>query len=90
MMPRSRPEPLDWPPAGWQDLTWRTGREVGRTVILQMGAEPNRDEDPTIGTMDSSPLGRLVVAAVNHFRECCPQEYARLARQPLNGAVAAP
>ncbi len=67
-----RPEPQDWPPPGWEKLTWRVGRQVGRAVILQTGDEPAED-DPTVGQMDTSELGHLVVAAVNHYRECCPR-----------------
>jgi hypothetical protein len=66
-----RPEPERWPPPGWEKLPWRAGRQIGRTVLLQMGDEPDL-HDPTIGMMDTAGLGELVVQAVNFYREYGP------------------
>lgn len=43
---------------------WRIGRKVGRTIYLQVGAEPS-DSDPLIGVMDTSDLARAAVRAHN-------------------------
>ena len=43
---------------------WRVGRRVGRTVYLQLGAEPS-DSDPLIGMLDTPALAELAVNAVN-------------------------
>ncbi len=77
-----RPEPQDWPPPGWEDRHWRVGRQVARTIVLQVGDRPD-DHDPTIGTMDTGLLGRLVVDAVNHYRQACPELYQAHLRLPV-------
>lgn len=43
----------------------RTGRHNGRTLYLQTGEQPDRDEDLQIGTVDTEELGALVVESVN-------------------------
>lgn len=50
---------------------WRVGRSVGRTVYVQLGSEPSKD-DVLIGLMDTAPLAKLVVDAVNQWRVIRP------------------
>lgn len=47
---------------------WRVGRHVGRTVYIQTGSEPSR-EDPLIGVMDTPELARAAVEAHNALAE---------------------
>lgn len=43
---------------------WRKGQSVGRTVYVQVGANPSK-ADVLVGVMDTPDLAELVVAAVN-------------------------
>lgn len=43
---------------------WRVGRQVGRTIYLQLGDEPS-DRDALIGVMDTKQLAQDAVDAVN-------------------------
>jgi hypothetical protein len=43
---------------------WRVGRTLGRTLYIQVGEEPSK-EDRCIGLMDTRELAEQVVAAVN-------------------------
>lgn len=45
-------------------MKWRTGMHVGRTIYLQTGPEPTK-QDPLIGVMDTPGLAQQVVDAVN-------------------------
>ncbi len=47
-----------------QDLRWRTGRKVGRTIYAQLGSQAS-DDDVLIGVMDTIALAMGVVAAHN-------------------------
>lgn len=47
-----------------QDMPWRVGRKVGRTIYAQCCDEPS-DEDPLIGVMDTPGLAAESVAAHN-------------------------
>lgn len=51
-----------------EDRLWRVGRKVGRTLYVQVGAEPS-DDDVLVGLMDTADLARLVVEAVNAGHE---------------------
>lgn len=42
----------------------RTGRKLGRTIYIQLGAAP-ADEDPCIGMVDTSELAAVVVSSFN-------------------------
>lgn len=42
----------------------RTGRENGRTIYIQMGDEPSKD-DPMVGTMDTASLSARMVYCFN-------------------------
>jgi hypothetical protein len=44
----------------------RVGRHVGRTLYLQRGEQPSRD-DALIGVMDTRELAAIVVTAVNRL-----------------------
>lgn len=43
---------------------WRTGRTLGRTLYIQVGAEPSK-ADRCVGMVDSPALADRVVGAVN-------------------------
>lgn len=45
-------------------MKWRVGRSLGRTLYIQTGPEPSK-EDFYVGIMDSENLADHVVAAVN-------------------------
>ena len=45
-------------------MTWRVGRQIGRTIYLQEGDDPCTC-DTLIGVMDTPDLAALVVKAVN-------------------------
>lgn len=59
-----RPEPYAPDPRDHPGAVLRQGRQVGRNILLQQGAEPS-PTDPQVGTMDTSELAALVVHAVN-------------------------
>lgn len=44
--------------------TWRVGRSLGRTLYIQVGDQPSKD-DQCIGMLDTAALAERVVAAVN-------------------------
>lgn len=46
----------------------RTGRKLGRTLYIQLGAEP-ADTDPCIGMVDTSELASVVVNSFNRNAE---------------------
>lgn len=46
----------------------RTGRKLGRTLYIQLGAEP-ADEDPCIGMVDNVTLATDIVSAFNRDAE---------------------
>ena len=46
------------------DTEWRQGRKVGRTIYVQIGAEPS-DHDILIGMMDSPELAQEAVSGHN-------------------------
>lgn len=43
---------------------WRTGRKVGRTIYVVVGAQPS-DDDVLIGLMDTPGLAQATVIAHN-------------------------
>jgi hypothetical protein len=45
---------------------WRTGTSVGRTIYLQVGETPSK-QDTLIGLMDTAAMADLVVVAVNDW-----------------------
>lgn len=47
-----------------ENLPWRTGRKVGRTLYAQLGPEPD-DHDPIIGLMDTKALAEAAVRGHN-------------------------
>ena len=49
----------------WQaNLPWRIGRKLGRTIYVQLGAEPAED-DPLVGMVETKPLAQYIVALHN-------------------------
>ena len=46
------------------EIPWRIGRKLGRTIYRQVGAAPS-DEDPFLGLMESPELAADVVACHN-------------------------
>lgn len=47
---------------------WRTGRSVGRTIYLQVGEQPSK-EDHLIGVLDNIGLAEYAVKCVNYCNE---------------------
>lgn len=47
-----------------ENLPWRVGRKVKRTVYAQLGPEPD-DHDPIIGLLDTKALAEAAVRAHN-------------------------
>ena len=43
---------------------WRTGRTLGRTLYIQTGEQPSKN-DQCVGMLDTPELAEQVVAAVN-------------------------
>lgn len=43
----------------------RTGRRNGRTLYLQIGEQPDGEQDPSVGMVDSAALARFLVDAGN-------------------------
>ena len=48
----------------YPNVTWRTGRKVGRTVYAQLNPQPS-DEDILIGVFDTRELATSAVEAHN-------------------------
>jgi hypothetical protein len=46
--------------------SWRTGTSVGRTIYIQSGDVPSK-QDKLIGMMDTPAMADLVVVAVNYW-----------------------
>lgn len=49
---------------GYEQVLWRVGRKVGRTIYAKLGDRPS-DSDPFIGTMDTRELAEEAVRAHN-------------------------
>lgn len=49
-----------------ENLPWRTGRKVGRTIYAQLGPEPS-DDDVLIGMMDTPELAAEAVGCHNRL-----------------------